>query len=66
MTNNQKNIKAIIEAGEVEKYSAEYFKLQGSRGGKIGSKIWQKLTPQQRSKRAKKGWATRRKKLLTD
>jgi hypothetical protein len=38
----------------------EYFKRQGSKGGKIGgSKAWENLSPKERSARAKKAVAAR-------
>ncbi len=46
MTTNEKNIKAIVEAGEVEKYSAEFFKRKGNIGGK---KRWAGKTREERS-----------------
>jgi hypothetical protein len=42
MTTDEKNIKAIVETGEVEKYSAEFFKRKGNIGGK---KRWEGKTP---------------------
>jgi len=41
---NKKNIKAIIEAGEVEKYTKEYFQQQGR-------KSWDKLTSQEQKEK---------------
>jgi hypothetical protein len=39
-------------------YVLEFFKKEGSRGGKLGgAKAWQKLTREQRSARAKKAAA---------
>lgn len=38
----------------------EFFKKQGAKGGKIGgAKAWEKLTPEQRTERAKKAVAAR-------
>lgn len=51
------NIKAILESGEVEKYSAEYFKLYGKLGKE---KYLKSSTPEQRSSLAKKAWKTKR------
>jgi len=39
MTDDEKNIQAIIESGELEKYSPEFFKLNGRIGGKKGKKF---------------------------
>jgi hypothetical protein len=44
----------------------EYFKKQGSKGGKLGgSKAWENLTPEQRSARAKHAVAAREAKRAT-
>jgi len=38
----------------------EYFKRQGSKGGKLGgSKAWENLSPEERSARAKRAVAAR-------
>lgn len=39
MTDDEKNIRAIIESGEVEKYSKDYFRLTGKLGGKKSKKF---------------------------
>ena len=42
---DRKNVEAVIKSGEMEKYSADYFKKQG----KIGAKIrWASKTPEER------------------
>lgn len=44
----------------------EYFKQQGSRGGKLGgAKAWENLTPEERSARARKAANARKKKATT-
>lgn len=60
------NISAISKAGEIEKYSAEYFKLHGSQGGKKGGgKRWIGKTEEEiiayMSAISKKGVEARRK-----
>lgn len=42
----RKAILSAIEAGEIVKYTPEYFRLQGSIGGK---KRWEGETPEERS-----------------
>lgn len=54
MTTNEKNTKAIIEAGEIEKYSREYFVLQGKKGGEIGKSWWKTLTDKEKKAHSKK------------
>jgi len=41
MTNDEKNIKAVVEAGEIVKYTKEDFKRWGAAGGK---KRWSKTS----------------------
>jgi hypothetical protein len=57
MTDEEKSIKALVESGEIEKYSKEYFRQQG----KIGLKKYLRTTTKkQRSERAFKAWETKR------
>lgn len=52
MSDDELNIKAIVEKREIEKYSAEYFKIAGSKGGKSRAK---KHSKKQLSEWSKKG-----------
>ncbi len=42
-------------------YNTEFFRRKGKEGGLKGASHWEKLDEKARSKRAKKGWKTRRK-----
>lgn len=67
MTDEEKNIKAIIESGEVEIYSREWFRLKGKLGyiskikkhGKEGVRELQRKA-QRKSVKARKGLSTRK------
>ena len=58
MTDNEKNVKAIAEAGEIEKYSKEWFQMKGSLGGK---KRWEGTTEEERKEHGKKLTESRQK-----
>lgn len=59
----EKSVHSMLDGAEI--YSRDFFVEHGKRGGKIGGLKSASVSEEERSKRAKKGWATRRK-LSTD
>lgn len=59
MTKDEKNIKAVVAKGGIEKYSLAWFKKHGRRGGKKAAK---KLGKQKLKERALKAWRTKKSK----
>lgn len=61
----KKAVHSAKESGEIVKYSEEFFKQKGSKGG---FNSWKPLTPEQKQKRLEKMWANnpKHKKISTD
>lgn len=57
----KKSIQAMVEAGEIEKYSSKYFQMMGSIGGK---KRWKDITEEERKDFGK--FLEKTRKLSTD
>lgn len=57
----KKAIEAMVEAGEIEMYSKEYYRLMGKIGGKIA---WQDKTEEDRKERG--AFLAMTRKLSTD
>lgn len=56
MTDEEKNIRAIIESGEVEMYSIDWFKLQGKLGAIKSWNISKKQKKQRTQKQSQSRW----------